>query len=190
VRVTADPAAETLAQIRDSQIDAVMTAAGSNLTRPLLADAPCHVLVHPSGPWELSDGVSVLVGEGNDDDTALELGLRFSVGRLERSHVTLSPVHPGDRGRARRLADKANSLSPLHGAVAAVEALPAGKMVLAGVASAATATDHRTGPLVAVRSGDDPQRVNLDQRFDRVRVAAGQALHLAASASPLPAGEL
>jgi hypothetical protein len=184
VRVTADPVAEALVQIIDSQIDAVLTAADSDLTRPLLGEARCHVLVYPSGRWELAEQVQVLVGEGSDDDTALELGLRFAMGRIERSPVALAPVLPKDRNRAHRLAEKADSISLLHGVVTVAEALPDEGVVFAGVASAATATDRRGGPLVAVRSGDDPQRVNLDQRFDHLRVAAAHTLHLANAPTP------
>jgi hypothetical protein len=102
------------------------------------------------------------------------MGLRLAIGIRGLSQVTLVPAHSGDQGRARRLADRANGVSPLHQRVVAADEPLSGAVFLAGLASAATAGLHAAGPVVAVRSGDDGRRVNLDQRFDRVRAAAGQ----------------
>ena len=58
--------------------------------------------------------------------------------------------------------------------------------MLAGVASAAITNQHSVGSVVAVRSGDDADRINMDQRFDRVRAAAGR-LHRATETATLAA---
>jgi hypothetical protein len=173
VGVTDDPSAALLGQIRESQVDAVLVAGGSSLARSLLADSPCHVLLHPAADFDGRGGVSVLVGEGNDDDTCLELGMRLAIGTATR--LTLVPVHSADRSHSRHLVEQARGLSPLHDAVELGDAPPAGDLVLAGLALAATVGDRPGGPLIAVRSGDDARRVNLEQRFERVRAAAGKA---------------
>jgi Kef-type K+ transport system membrane component KefB len=196
---TFEPLEALLAQAERSGADVVMigssAAAGGQLAAALLARAPCHVVV--AGPGAMADDGTVLVrvASGADAETALELGLRIQMSRARRSRAVAGPVplrlvpeSPDDRRRARRLADRVRGLA-LAGVTAEAEPAAApsprpagvGALELAGLrrggaksaaASLSEAVLDPAGFGLLVRSGDDPERIGIDQHLARL-VPAG-----------------
>lgn len=192
---TFDPVEALLAQVERSEVDVVVigssSAADAKLASALLARAPCHVVV--AGPGIAFDDGTVLVhvAPGPDAETALELGLRIQMSRARRTRAAtgavplrLVPESADDRRRARRLADRVRGLELAGIAAEAEPAAPAPvrpgavmALQLAGLrrggagsadASLSEALRDPVGFGLLVRSGDDPERIGIDQHLARL----------------------
>jgi hypothetical protein len=81
----------------------------------------------------------------------------------------LVPATPSERGRARRLAERLQSLGVAHAVVD--EGVTTSPLVVsAWPADGRTRNDSAAGagPCALVHSGEDPQRVGIDQRLVRL----------------------
>lgn len=175
VRVSPDPAAEVIDQVGRSAIDVVMVGADTPAADRLVADAPCHVIVHAaSGPPDAGP-VTVVMRDGVDNDTAFELAARIAMGRPGATGLCLVPGDQGQRNRSRRVADQASQVSLLHDRAVVADEVAAGSQLVVGLRSALAARTVRTGTVLAVRSADDGQRINMDQRIGRLSTQAGIA---------------
>jgi Kef-type K+ transport system membrane component KefB len=145
--------------------------------RRLCGDAACDLVTLLSGSRPRDGGVLALVGDSPGDAAGIEVAARIWISRLGpadsfEAPLQLLPATPSDRGRARRLAERLQSLgvaevavdSEATGAALVVSGWPADGRLPAQAPSA-------SGQLALVHSGEDPQRVGIDQRLLRLDLA-------------------
>jgi hypothetical protein len=200
VQFSSDVVADVLARIEHAAVDAVLVSrvpgGDEAVTAALLAAAPCHLLaVRSAERLDPSRPVLVQTGDGVDADTAFELAARAALGRDGHPQGSAGTVvllgDPSDEGRAGRLAERLDRLH-LPGLVAerpatagssatgtAASESPADLLLVGllgeGREQSIPALDEllasRSATVVAVRSGDDPRRVGMEERIRRLALS-------------------
>ncbi|HEV8065670.1 MAG TPA: hypothetical protein VGP46_12585, partial [Acidimicrobiales bacterium] len=145
--------------------------------RRLCGDAACDVLSLYAGAQPQDGSVVVLVGAGSDDDAAVEVATRIWLAGTDPGGASPAPLclvaeSPGERGRARRLADRLQALAVAD--VSLDEPAGGAPLVVSGWPLEGGLPDRSRfggGPRALVHSGEDPQRIGIDQRLLRLDLA-------------------
>jgi hypothetical protein len=173
--------ADITALVARTRVNAAVTgpamAPNAEAARQLCGDAACDLVTLLPGAQPRDGGVLAVVGGRPDDGAALEVAARIwisGLGAVESPATPLGflPATQSERGRARRLAERLESLGVAN--VSLDDVATGAPLVVCGWPEDGrmpTGTPIAAGPVALVHTGEDPQRVGIDQRIVRLDLA-------------------
>jgi Kef-type K+ transport system membrane component KefB len=175
-QLSTDINADLTALIARTGVNAAVTGpamvADREAARRLCGETGCDLVTLLPGSQPADFGVVAVVGSAPGDAAAIEVAARIWMTASVTSPTLplgLVPATPSERGRARRLAERLQSLGVAHAVVD--EGVTTSPLVVsAWPADGRPRNDSAAGagPRALVHSGEDPQRVGIDQRLVRL----------------------
>jgi Kef-type K+ transport system membrane component KefB len=180
-QLSSEVEADVAALIGRTKVNAAITGpamAGDAATaRRLCGESACDLVTFLSGTRPRDAGVLAVVGAAAGDGAPVEVATRIWISGLgtadsREAPLGLVPATPSDHGRTRRLADRLRSLGIAEVVVDEdVTAQPLRVCPWPTDGRLPAGWPELAGSLALVHSGEDPQRVGIDQRLIRLDLA-------------------